>query len=72
MELYQDKNIQAVIGPACSESIMGAARLAEYLRLPMVTGVGDLVVRQTRNDDMYETLTILSYNIGKLSGKIDV
>jgi adenine/guanine phosphoribosyltransferase-like PRPP-binding protein len=67
-ELYYDHNVDAVIGPGCSESITGAARLAEYLGLPIVTGVGDLVVRNTYNDDMYETLTILSYNIGKLSG----
>lgn len=48
---------------------MGAARLAEYFSIPMATGVGDLVVRNKDNDDMYETLTILSYNIGKLSSE---
>ncbi|XP_053400081.1 atrial natriuretic peptide receptor 1-like isoform X2 [Mercenaria mercenaria] len=69
-ELHYTHSVDAVIGPGCSESIMGAARLAEYLGIPMVTGVGDLVVRNTYNDDMYETLTILSYNIGKLSDSI--
>ncbi|KAL4234394.1 hypothetical protein ACF0H5_006041 [Mactra antiquata] len=67
VELYHEHNVSAVIGPACSQSLIGAARLAEYFQLPMVTGVGDLVVRSINNDDMYETLTILSYNIGKLS-----
>ena len=68
-ELYYRDNVKAIIGPACSATIVAAGRLAQYLKLPMVTGLGDLVVRDEINDDMYETLTILSYNLGKLSSK---
>jgi hypothetical protein len=69
-ELYYLYHVQAVIGPACSSTIVAAGRLAQYLKLPMVTGLGDLVVRDPLNDDMYKSLTILSYNLWKLSCKI--
>ena len=68
-ELYYNENVKAVIGPACSATIVAAGRLAQYLELPMVTGLGDLVVRDRMDDDMYTSLTILSYNIQKLSSK---
>ncbi|WAR12363.1 ANPRA-like protein [Mya arenaria] len=57
MELLNNNTLHAIVGPACSESIMGAARLAEYVKIPMLTGVGDLVVRNPANGDMYKTLT---------------
>ncbi|KAH3886458.1 hypothetical protein DPMN_010467 [Dreissena polymorpha] len=65
--LYHQEGIDAVLGPACSQGIPAAARLAQYLKLPMVTGLGDLVIRKT-DVDMFKTLTILSYNLQKLSG----
>lgn len=68
-ELYYHDGVKALIGPACSATIVAAGRLAQYLRLPMVTGLGDLVVRDEINEDLYESLTILSYNLGKLSSK---
>lgn len=71
-ELYYHDNVKAVIGPACSATIEAAGRLARYLKLPMVTGLGDLVVRDVINEDLYETLTILSYNLGKLSSKSNI
>ncbi|XP_052818153.1 atrial natriuretic peptide receptor 1-like [Mya arenaria] len=67
MELLNNNTLHAIVGPACSESIMGAARLAEYVKIPMLTGVGDLVVRNPANGDMYKTLTVLSYSVTKLS-----
>ncbi|XP_060570066.1 atrial natriuretic peptide receptor 1-like [Ruditapes philippinarum] len=69
-ELYYEDNVKAVIGPACSGTIIAAGRLAQYLKLPMVTGLGDLVVRDPMDNDMYESLTILSYNLRKLSNSI--
>ena len=66
-ELAYDDNVSAVIGPACSHTLEASGRLAAYLGVPVVTGVGDLVLRKP--GDMYESLTILSYNIRKLSGK---
>ena len=63
-------DLHAVLGPSCSESLIGVARLAEYLELPMISGVGDLVVRNPANHDMYETLTVLSYSITKLSREL--
>ena len=68
-ELYYHDNVKAVIGPACSSTIVAAGRLAQYLELPMVTGLGDLVVRDLMDHDMYTTLSILSYNLQKLSSK---
>ena len=68
-ELYYHDNVKALIGPACSATIQAAGRLAQYLKLPMVTGLGDLVVRDPINEDMYTSLTIMSYNIQKLSSK---
>lgn len=68
-ELYYVNQVKAVIGPACSGTIIAAGRLAQYLKLPMVTGLGDLVIRNPMDADMYESLTILSYNLRKLSSK---
>lgn len=66
-ELYYIENVKAVIGPACSETIEAAGRLAQYLEMPMISGVGDLVIRKQK--DMYTTFTRMSYNLDKLSGK---
>lgn len=66
-ELYYVHNVTAVIGPACSETIEAAGRLAQYLEMPMISGVGDLVIR--KQHDMYTTFTRMSYNLDKLSGK---
>ena len=67
--LLNSKGVDAFIGQACSESLMGVARLAEFYKIPMVTGVGDLLVRNPANNDMYQTLSMLSYSISKLSSK---
>ncbi|XP_053402705.1 atrial natriuretic peptide receptor 1-like [Mercenaria mercenaria] len=68
-DLYQLENIKGVIGPACSQGLLASARLAQYFKLPMITGLGDLVIR--RNDiDMFKSLTILSYDLRKLSYSI--
>ncbi|XP_071172165.1 atrial natriuretic peptide receptor 1-like [Mytilus edulis] len=64
-ELYYIENVKAVIGPACSETIEAAGRLAQYLEMPMISGVGDLVIRKQK--DMYTTFTRMSYNLDKLS-----
>lgn len=68
-ELYHDFNVHGVIGPACSQGLESAGRLAQYLKMPMVSGLGDLLVREPFLGDMYKTLTILSYNLKKLSCK---
>lgn len=65
--LYYSEHIQAVIGPACSQGVEMNARLAQYLRLPMVTGLGDLALRDPPTTK-FETLTKLSYNVKKISG----
>lgn len=67
-ELHSVDKIKGVIGPACSQGLQGAGRLAQYLKLPMVTGLGDLIVRQDVVD-MFKTMTILSYDLRKLSCK---
>ncbi|KAL4224613.1 Nitrogen permease regulator 2 [Mactra antiquata] len=68
-ELYHHEDIKGVIGPACSQGLMSSGRLAQYLKIPMITGLGDLVIRE-RNVDMFESLTILSYDLQKLSYSI--
>lgn len=65
-ELYHKENIKGVIGPACSQGLLASARLAQYMKLPMITGLGDLVERRD-NVDMFNTLTILSYDLRKIS-----
>jgi hypothetical protein len=67
-ELYYLENIRGLIGPACSQSLLAAARLAQYLKLPMVTGLGDLSPRK-KDVDMFKSLTKLSYDVEKLSCK---
>ena len=67
-EMYHYSKVKAVLGPACSQGLEAAARLAQYLRLPMVTGLGDLVIRRD-GVDMFDSLTILSYDLQKLSCK---
>lgn len=68
-ELYHDHNVHGVIGPACSQGLESAGRLAQYLKMPMVSGLGDLLIREPFLGDMYTTLTLLSYNLKKLSCK---
>ena len=68
-DLYYKENIDVFLGPACSYAVETSGRIAEYLRVPLVTGLGDLVVRSPVQDDMFKTTAILSYNIRKLSGK---
>ena len=67
-ELFYKHEVQSFIGPACSESISAVGQLGEYFRVPMATGYGDLI-RDQRDGYMYESLTLLSYNLRKLSGE---
>jgi len=66
-ELYHKHDIRALLGPACSQGVLSVGRLAAYFGVPMVTGLGDLIVR--RPEDPYKSLTILSYDLQKLSCK---
>lgn len=68
-ELSYLRNVSMYIGPACSQGVAAAGLLAEYMRVPLVTGVGDLVERAPVEKKGYETTTILSYSIDKMSGK---
>ena len=68
-DMFYHQNISVFIGPACSYAVETSARMAEYLRVPLVTGLGDLVIRKPDEEDMFQTTAILSYNIRKLSGK---
>lgn len=68
-DLYYKHDVKAFIGPACSYAVGSAGRLSEYLRVPMVTGLGDLVFRNPSELDMFQTTVILSYNVRKLSGE---
>ena len=70
MDMYYYQNITVFVGPACSYAVETSARVAEYLRVPLVTGLGDLVIRTPEQDDMFKTTAILSYNIRKLSGSL--
>ncbi|XP_060079814.1 atrial natriuretic peptide receptor 1-like [Ylistrum balloti] len=67
-ELAYQQNIQAVIGPACSQSLDAVGRLAQYLKMPIISGVGDLIIRT--GPEMYTTLTRTCYNLGKFSTSI--
>ncbi|XP_022336489.2 atrial natriuretic peptide receptor 1-like [Crassostrea virginica] len=69
-ELHYVYNVKAVIGPACSATLVAAGRLAQYLNLPIVSGVGDLIIRDPSDKDMYTTFTRMSYNLGKLSNSM--
>lgn len=69
-ELHYVYNVKAVIGPACSATLVAAGRLAQYLKLPIVSGVGDLIIRDPSDADMYTTFTRMSYNLGKLSNSM--
>ena len=68
-KLYHEYRVAGIIGPACSQGLESAGRLAQYLKIPIVSGLGDLLIREPFLGDMYETLTILSYNLKKLSCK---
>ena len=71
-ELYYVDHVKAVLGPACSSTLQTAGRLAQYLKLPVVSGMGDLVLRDPAINDMLTTTTILSYNLKKLDCKYKV
>ena len=48
---YSDNDkVKAVIGPFCSETIEAAGHVAEYLQLPMVTGLRSYVNRDKGAD----------------------
>ena len=66
-ELHHDYNVHGVIGPACSQGLESAGRLAQFLKIPMVTGLGDLLLREPLLGDLYNTLTIVSFNLKKMS-----
>ena len=68
-ELYYLHDVKAIVGPACSQVVSTAARLAAYLGVPMVSGVGDLVNKIPVTDE-FASLTLLSYNLRKLSSKV--
>lgn len=71
-ELYYVDEAKALVGPACSGSIVAAGRLAQYLSLPIVTGQGYLLLRDSNGTDMFKTTTKLSFDIGKLSSKYNL
>ncbi|XP_014663429.1 PREDICTED: atrial natriuretic peptide receptor 3-like [Priapulus caudatus] len=58
-QLYYFDHIEVAIGPACSQDVMVAGRLATFLGLPMLTGVGNLV----NNKHLYPTVSRLSYDV---------
>lgn len=68
-ELFYHRNVSVFLGPACSQGVASAGLLAEYMGVPLVTGVGDLLERSPIEKKGYETTTILSYSIDKMSGK---
>jgi hypothetical protein len=71
-KLHHDENVRVFVGPACSQGVASAGLLAEFLRVPLVTGVGDLLERSPSNKKGYETTTILSYSVDKMSGKLTI
>lgn len=68
-EMFYLEDVKAFIGPVCSGSIVSAGRLAQYLELPLITGQGYTLVRDRNSGNVFETLTKLSFDIGKLSSK---
>ncbi|XP_052677730.1 atrial natriuretic peptide receptor 1-like [Crassostrea angulata] len=66
-ELFYHRNVSVFLGPACSQGVASAGLLAEYMGVPLVTGVGDLLERSPIEKKGYETTTILSYSIDKMS-----
>lgn len=68
-ELFYHRNVKVFLGPACSQGVASAGLLAEYIGVPLVTGVGDLLERSPIEKKGYETTTILSYSIDKMSGE---
>lgn len=69
-ELFYHHHVQAVIGPACSNTFLSVGRLAQYLGMPIISGVGDLIIRSP--SDMHTTFTRMSYNLGKFASKFSV
>ena len=68
VDLYHKDNVSVLIGPGCSGDITVCGKLATYYGLPLVTGVGDLVLGK----ESYPTLTRLSYSLEKQSGRQSV
>ena len=65
---YFTEGVKSFIGPACSQGVESTGYLAEYLNVPVVTGVGDLLLRDFTSKKIYATTTVLSYSIQRFSG----
>jgi len=68
-EMVYNHSVKAVIGPACSRFMVNAARMAEYLKIPLVTGLGDLMIKDPTGDDMFKTLTVMPFSVAKIASK---
>ena len=66
-DLYHNNNIRALIGPGCSGDITVVGKLATFYELPLVSGVGDLVLSK----EDYPTFTRLSYSLEKQSSRLN-
>ncbi|CAD5116607.1 DgyrCDS5480 [Dimorphilus gyrociliatus] len=62
-KLYFENQVEYLIGPACSTDIMACGKIATYLKMPLISGVGDLVTPK----NAYPTFTRLSYSLVKQS-----
>ncbi|CAG2110775.1 unnamed protein product [Medioppia subpectinata] len=60
VDLVQNNNIIAFIGPACSDDVEVVGRLASYKGIPLLTGLGDVVSGERST---YSTLIRTSYDL---------
>ncbi|XP_017480297.1 PREDICTED: atrial natriuretic peptide receptor 2-like, partial [Rhagoletis zephyria] len=60
MDVESITKIVALIGPACSDDVQIVGRLAAYRGIPLLTGLGDVIVNK-RNE--YTTLIRTSYDL---------
>ncbi|CAG2164287.1 unnamed protein product, partial [Oppiella nova] len=60
VDLVQNNNIIAFIGPACSDDLQVVGRLASYKGIPLLTGLGDVIYGERST---YSTLIRASYDL---------
>lgn len=59
-DVISNQSIVALIGPACSHDVQVVGRLAAYKGIPLLTGLGDVIIDERLS---YHTLIRTSYDL---------
>jgi len=63
-EEYYTNQLNGLLGPICSKALEGAARLASYWGIPLITAGG--IGIEFSNKKVYQSLTRIAFSLGKI------